>query len=283
VTAPRETTTPPYLGARRPPPPKPRRWLVVATAVWIAVLVGAIFVANADFEVTDREQTTVAAARPYVDDAVARVATAASQDGQAVVAISGFERSGSCDVTVFRSGQRYGRAVTVIVPPGTESALLERIAARLPAGYQTIVRTGSAPRLIADAGFYVLLTGSVSRPGEVRLYADTGDCRPPGDVSTTDLAGSGEGDRAAVQDVLTQLDVTGVSWTESAVACPDGGTTRTVTATAGRFTGALDARLHAPDPTVAGPRLYAYRSGDTGVSVRAHDESLLVSATTPCH
>jgi len=41
-------------------------------------------------------------------------------------------------------------------------------------------------------------------------------------------------------------------------------------------------RKRAEAATVAGPRLYAYRSGDTGVSVRAHDESLLVSATTPC-
>jgi len=53
-------------------------------------------------------------------------------------------------------------------------------------------------------------------------------------------------------------------------------------ATADRFTGALDARLHAPAPTVAGPRLYAYRTGDTGVAVRAHDDSLIVTATTPC-
>jgi len=82
--------------------------------------------------------------------------------------------------------------------------------------------------------------------------------------------------------VLTQLGVTGAQWTASAVACPDGGTTRTVTATADRFTGALDARLHAPSPTVAGPRLYAYRTGDTGVAVRAHDDSLIVTATTPC-
>jgi hypothetical protein len=280
VTAPRETTTAPALGARRPPPPKVRRWLVVATAVWIAVLVGAIVVANADFEVTDREQTTVAEARPYVDTAIARVAAAATHDGQAVVAISGFERSGPCDVTVFRGGQRYGRAITVIVPPGTESALLERIRDRLPADYQTIVRTGTAPRLVADAGFYVLLTGSVIRPGEVRLFADTGDCRVPGDVSTTDATG---GDRAAVQEVLTQLGVPDAEFTESAVTCPEGGTTRTVTGTAtDRHTGALDARLHAASPLVAGPRLYAYRTGDTGVAVRAHDASLLVTATTPC-
>ena len=55
---------------------------------------------------------------PYVDDAVARVATAAIADGQAVVAISGFERVGECDVIVFRGGERYRRAVTALVAAG---------------------------------------------------------------------------------------------------------------------------------------------------------------------
>jgi hypothetical protein len=73
--------------------------------------------------------------------------------------------------------------------------------------------------------------------------------------------------------------------TQAAVPCPSGGMVRTVSAVAPAFTGALDARLDglpSAQPVVAAPKVYAYRSGATGVAVRARDDALLVSATTAC-
>src|SRR5262245_13500758 len=83
-------------------------------------------------QATDREQTTVAQALPTVDRAAATVASASTVDGQAVVAVSDLTSVGPCKVTAFRSGARYQRVVTVLVQPGTEEALIRRVAARLP-------------------------------------------------------------------------------------------------------------------------------------------------------
>lgn len=266
-----------------PEPTRPRRWLVVITVVWLLVLGVAGFIAARKGDPTARDLTTVAAARPYVDEAVARVADAATADGQAVVAVSAFERVGECDVSVVRSGDRYRRALTAIVAPGTEAAFLARVASRLPAAYGTTVRTGVAPRLVADAGYWVTLTGAAVSPGEVRFNADTGDCRPAGDVSTVDTAGGV--DRTSVLAALQRLGLTATDWTEAAVPCPAGGSLRTVTAVAPAFAGALDARLRdLPDatPVVTAPKLYAYRGAGTGVALRVRDDAVIVSATAAC-
>src|SRR5262245_12522739 len=117
--------------------PKPARpWIVAVVVAWTALLAGGIVWAVRRGEPTAREQTTVAQARPVVDRAAAQLATAAGSDGLAVVAISGFERAGTCSVTVVRSGVRYHRVVTAVVQPGTELELLRRVAARLPASYR---------------------------------------------------------------------------------------------------------------------------------------------------
>jgi hypothetical protein len=258
--------------------------MVILTAAWIVVLVVAGFLAARKGDPTTRDQTTVAQARPHVDEVVGRVAEATLADGQAVVAVSGFEKVGDCDVSVFRGGERYRRGLTAVVTPGTESAFLERIGAALPSGYQVSVRTGEAPRLVADTGLWVTLSGTMVNPGEVRFYADTGDCRVPGDgLSTVDppfAAGLGP-----ISSTMDRLGMTANDITQAAVPCPSGGMVRTVSAVAPAFTGALDARLDglpSAQPVVAAPKVYAYRSGATGVAVRARDDALLVSATTAC-
>jgi hypothetical protein len=95
VTAPVLGETPPSM---RPAAGRPRRWVVAITVVWLVILVVAGFFAARRGDPTARDLTTVAAARPYVDEAVARVAVAATADGQAVVAVTPFERVGECDV-----------------------------------------------------------------------------------------------------------------------------------------------------------------------------------------
>lgn len=280
MTAPVIGETPP---STRPAANKPRRWVVIITVVWLVVLAVAGFFGASRGDPSARDLTTVADARPYVDEAAARVAVAATADGQAVVAVTAFERVGECDVSVFRGGEYYRRGVTAIVTPGTESAFLERVASRLPPSYQATVRTGAAPRLAADAGYWVILTGTLVSPGEVRFYANTGECRVPGEVSTVDAPGAV--DRAPATNALQRLGLTATDWTDSAVPCPGGGTLRTATAVAPAFAGALDVRLRdLPDavPVVAAPKLYAYRAGATGVSVRSRDDSVIVTATTGC-
>ena len=286
------TTTEPQAGyppeAGAPPPVghagfgRPRRWIVVLTVAWVVVLAAGIGWAVARGEPTAREQTTVAEAQPVVERAVAEIASAASADGQAVVAISGLQRVGDCAVTIVRSGERYQRVVTAVVPPGTEAALLDRVAARLPAAYGATVRKGSLPRLAADAGFWVGISGSTLAPGVVRFIADTGDCRPAGDLTP---AAADEGDRSAAAAVLARLGVPAAQWSTHRAACAAGGSVTTVEVVGadGALPGPLDAVLRDIGSSVAAtPELYAYRAGTTGVVVRTEADRIIVTATTPC-
>lgn len=231
---------------------------------------------------TDREQTTVTAARPVVDEAIARVAAAATTNGGGVVAVAGFERIGTCDVSVFREGARYRRVLVAVVPPGSEADLLVRVADALPASYRAVVSRGDSPRLTADAGFWVLLTGRVVAPGEVSFVADTGDCRPAGDPDTADPVPSVPA--AAITQVLSRLGLGTGTRTTASVACVDGGSFGTVEVRADPYGGNLVDALADLDVTVVvrSPRLYAFRSGDTQVAIRAHDNATVVTATTGC-
>jgi hypothetical protein len=254
---------------------------VVIGVVWgVVLMVGAGF-ALARAGPTAREQTTVAQARPVVDQATAQIATAASSDGLAVVAVSGFDRVGGCDVTVLRSGERYQRVVNAFVAPGTERALLERVAERLPAAYGASVSHGTVPRLQADAGFWVLLTGAPVKPGQVRFVADTGDCRPTGDLGHSSEAAA---DRSTVEQTMASLGVPAQQWQSYRIACPSGGSLSTVEATgadSGRV--AFDAALRGTGhPVLAEPDAYAYVVGTTGIAVRAAGGQIVVSATVPC-
>jgi hypothetical protein len=242
---------------------------------------------------TAREQTTVAQALPVVDQAVVRIASAATADGQAVAAISGFERVGECSVTVLRSGERYQREVTVVVTPGTEAALIERVGARLPAEYQVKVTTvGTVTRMVADAGRWVRLTGSVGEKGQVRFVADTGACRPLGDLAAavnqeTAAAASVDADanRAEAVTALTRLRMTAEKWHTYQAPCPRGGAMSTVEAiaTAGVEPGALGEVLTGlGTAVVVSPDVYAYASGPSQVAVRHDADHLVVTATTAC-
>jgi hypothetical protein len=260
---------------------------VFLTLGWVAVLAGSALFAVRHPNPTARDQTTVEQARPTVDEAVARIAAAAAADGRAAVALSSFEHVGCSQafphVTVFRAGERYRRGVTVVVPPGGESDLLTRVADRLPPSYRTVVRTGEAPLLIADAGFWVLITAAKDDSGEVRFYADTGDCREAGRVDTSDPAVVV--DEEPIREVLERLNLTVADRRTAAVSCPGGGTIGTVEVHAGAYPGALDAALGDLGGTtavVAAPRLYAFRDGSTQVAVRAHADKVIITATGGC-
>ena len=212
----------PYLPPPPPPPSAPgrRRLLIGLSAGWaLVLLVGGVWYALHG-RPTIREQTTIAQAQATVDRAITQVVQAARP--AAVPAITGYEQVESCDITPVRAGARYDRKAWLATAPGTEPALLDRIAHALPAGYHTTVVKPSAPKppqLVADAGDYVALTGTVDRPGLVMVSAATG-CRPVGGRPAADSTASpAPADRAPVDRALAAFGVTPVRWSTHRLPC----------------------------------------------------------------
>jgi hypothetical protein len=264
---------------------RPRTWLAIVAGVWALILIGGIGWAELHGGPTDREQTTVAAAQPYADTAAVRLATAVESDGQAVALVSGFDKAADCRVSLARSGQRYQRVVTALVTPGTESALLDRVAARLPAEYKTTVNQKPAPTLVADAGYFVRVTGTRAGDGLVRFVVDTGSCRAVGDLS---VPAEPTGDRAAVTPVFGRLGLPAVQWHAFTVPCAGtSGQLSTVegfgpdnqVSSAANLPSTLEG-LGTPVVSTAG--LDAYRSGPAAVGVRVENNHVVVTATEGC-
>lgn len=265
-------------------PASGRRWLLVATLVWAAGVLGVAIWGADHGKPTAREQTTIAQALPVVDTAIADAVTAAGA-ADTVPAITGYTRlDTACRVTGARSGSRYERAALIYTAPGTEPAVLDRIAAALPAGYRARVRhTGPVHTLTADAGEFVAVRGTVSAPGVVRIAADTG-CRPQDRPVAEGEPASATANRAPVEAVFATLGATPGDWRVHRLSCRGGGTLWTVEATGGPNSspGALTAVLRQAPAVVARSDLYAYRSGPVGVAVRTVDGALDVTATTGC-
>jgi hypothetical protein len=268
---------------RPPAEPKPRMrgWMVAALVAWLVVLAAAAGWALWRGAPTAREQTTMVDAAPVMTRVQAELAAAASADGLAVVALSQVERS-ACDVSVARRGVRFQAPVLAFVPPGTEQALLQRIADRLPPSYEAHLRAGTVPRLVADAGLWVAVAGSVVAPGQVRLVADTGACRVLADYVAPDVA---DGDRVPVQAALARLGMAATTWTVTQAACAGTGTVQTVEAVAPiqGEPGPLDevlAGLSGPGKVVATDALVAYQRDEAGVAIRLVNDRVVVTSTT---
>jgi len=283
-------------------PPKPRqRWIAVLAVVWGLVLAGGAAWAVGHGRPTAREQTTTAQARPTVDQAIAVLASAAAGDDQSVLSISGYEPMGDCRVTTFRRGARFERSLTVLVPEGQEQALLDRVGAALPATYRARVYEGGAPRLVADPGNYVKVTGRPQSPGEVRFVADTG-CRPDApaaaasdqpDGTNGDTSGAGGVAAERAQALLAVLGLRAGAQTHvHRVTCTGGGSVTTVEALApvagpGR---PLDEALReviqrdAADASVVLSRadLVYFRAAGLSVVVHTFAGEVVVTSTTAC-
>lgn len=279
------TATPPPVSADRPAPRREisRRWWLVVGVAWLVVVAVAGVWGLAHPEPTDREQTTVAGAKPFVDEAIARVASAATAGNAAVVAVSGFDRVGSCDVSVVRGGERYRRSLVAVLAPGSELETLDRVAASLPAHYRPTVRRGDRPRLSADAGYFVFLTGTVTAPGEITFIADTGDCRPLGDPVAGDTMPASPDWAAAT---LARLGLRADTATEAQVSCVDGGVLGTSQVRAGAYSGDLEAELaDLPGITLvvtAQPSAFAFLTDEGQVAVRVLPNETIVTVTTLC-
>lgn len=278
------TTTPPVPtpASARPQPVRLRRWVVVVTSVWALLLAGGIVWSVNNGAPTAREQTTITEAGPVASRALAELARASTVDRLAVVALQAGEFS-ECEVSLARDGLRLQVPMLAFVSAGTEEALLQRIAERLPASYQAKVRTGSNPRLTADAGLWVAVNGTVIAPGQVRLVVDTGDCRPPGPEPAT-FPMETDVERATAQAVLDALSVPPQEWHGGRIGCADGGAVETVSVTTAEAVavGPLDRALlpvAGSSAVVASADLVAYYSGNTGVAVRVDGTRLIVSST----
>ncbi|GIJ48634.1 hypothetical protein Val02_55200 [Virgisporangium aliadipatigenens] len=263
--------------------PSRRVWLGSAVAVWaVLLLVLAVWSAQHG-RPTVREQTTIVQALPVVDRAIAAVVTAASGD-EVVVSVTGFGRTRARCAAGNRDGESYSRVAMLYTRPGTEGALVERIAKALPGSYDVGVRhAGDLHSLHGDAGFYVKLAGTTVGAGELRFSADTG-CRVPGG----DVPGDPAVDdapaalRTAAEAAVGRVGAVPAERKAFHLKCPDGGTAWTVEVSGGGATVLDGARPDAATEVIGREKVAAYRDGGTGVALRLRDDRVVATAGTGC-
>jgi hypothetical protein len=278
------------------------RLIVLGVAAWVAVIGALAYHSLRNDPPTAREQTTIADAMPTVDEALARIAQAVASDPVVAVLHPYHKINSDCQITTFRDGARYERVLMVYTRDGAEAVALDRLSASLPKEYRAIVRKKNTTHTFeADAGNFVALRGGVEAPGRLRFAADTG-CRPHPDPLREKTAP--DADRAAVRAVLDALRLSGANWRTTALTCPanwpgrgrdassepagsGGGLLWTVEAVATGSAPPVLSRLG--DTAASGAILvqaredvYAYRTGSTGVVVRATGSTVTVSATSGC-
>lgn len=151
-----------------------RWWIGGLVAAWAAGLLAvAIWSAHND-PATVRGQTDLAAGRAALDRAVATVTAVAGPE--VVTEVRPYEESSGCRISMSRRGVEVDQTVVLSVPAGQEAALLDRLVADLPAGWEAIYNE-QRDRFRADAGDFVTVRGEVAEPGQVEVTAGTG-CRP---------------------------------------------------------------------------------------------------------
>ncbi|MGC4787078.1 hypothetical protein ACLQ22_04425 [Micromonospora sp. DT178] len=258
------------------------RWLLAATVAWAVLLAALTWTSVRNDPPTVREQRTLTEAGPLVDRAVGALVAAAGDT--AVLTPPEVDRG--CRVTPFADGATLTRGVDVFVPSGLERSLLERVADRLPEGWRAGVRVTAedGPRLRADAGEFVTVSGGVAADGLVRLTADTG-CRPVGDGYTAPAVGADGAEAEALAAALRALGGPPGSAAEVVVApCPTGGTARTarVAAIPAPPSPADALASVARVPMLDTAQAYAYRRGAAMVVADLSGDQVVVSVNTGC-
>jgi hypothetical protein len=282
-------------GYQHPPPPavaeRPRRrwWLTAIVAAWALVLAGFAAWSVRHDPPTVPEQRDVARALPVLQRATGALFVAADTPDR-VVSLGPVEFHRDCSLTPVRDGVEAARDVTVRVPAGQGPGALEAIARAMPKEYDAAVRSNPARTryvLRADAGEFVGVDAAIDADATVfTLRASTG-CRPlaPG-VDLDPEPPAAVETPAAFGAAIGALGASGAGATSSEVACPGGGTARTVTAEGLKAPADLGRALRA----VAGgaavvqaePHVWAYRDGTVSVVVGDGDGTAWVTATTGC-
>ncbi|GAA0709799.1 hypothetical protein Drose_02905 [Dactylosporangium roseum] len=261
---------------------KRRHWIVAGVAAWALVVGVLAYYSYRNDHPTSREQTTIADALPTMDTALGRV-HAALDPATTVSVLGGYTRTErSCRVTSAREGTRFERVLIVYTKKDQEPAVLDRVKSALPAGYgASVTHTASSHVLNADAGGFVAMRGGVTAPGTVRFTVDSG-CRVQDKAVTEAIPPSESANRAPVQAVLDTLGQSAESWSTHRLTCQSGGTLWTVEATAPGD--AAKARTTVPPAAVVldDPKVFAYRAGAAGVSIRTGDGELVITSTAGC-
>ncbi|MEU4779530.1 hypothetical protein [Micromonospora sp. NPDC023633] len=258
------------------------RWLLAATVAWAVLLAALTWVSVRDDPPTVREQRSLTEAGPVVDRAAGALVVAAGDT--AVLTPPEIERG--CRVTPFADGATLTRGVDVFVPVGLERSLLQRVADRLPESWRAGVRVTSedGPRLRADAGEFVTVSGEVEADGLVRLTVDTG-CRPVGDGYAAPAVGADDEETQALAAALRALGGPPGSTPELVVApCPTRGTARTARS-AGVPAPPSPADALAPVarlPMLNTAQAYAYRHGAAMVVADLSGDQVVVTVNTGC-
>ncbi|WP_353505529.1 hypothetical protein [Verrucosispora sp. ts21] len=258
--------------------------MVALTVVWGVLLAGLTWHSARNDPPTVREQRTMAQAMPRVEAAIGELVAAASGT---VYALAPAEFEQGCRVTPFADGAILRRHVELAVPAGEERAVLERVAEGLPSTWRAGVRlTSDGPRLRADAGEFVTVSGRTVADGRVRLSVETG-CRPADAVLASLLPEYPRGpESAALSAALSALGVQAGGPDElMQVACPSGGVARTRradVAAAAQSPQAALAPLAGGTPVVATDQLYAYRHDGVAVLVELYEDRTVLAATTGC-
>ncbi|MFC7547278.1 hypothetical protein [Plantactinospora sp. GCM10030261] len=268
-----------------------RRWLPVVLLLWFALLAGVGYLSARQDPPSVREQRSVGEAEPRVDRAAGALIAAA---GPGVLAELGEARvDRGCRLSAVWDGAILTRTVTVRTGPDDDAArVLDLIADGLPAEYRAGTRpggNGDGPRLRADAGEFVSVTGAVTAPGLIELTIATG-CRPAEPPATGEELTIGAPVDGEPARILTALGLPAPEpdrQSRTVAPCPGTGATYTARATApGTPTAGLAAAL---GPLATGgsvvvdtPELYGYRSDRYGVTARVVDGETRVTVTSGC-
>jgi hypothetical protein len=233
-------------------------------------------------------QPKVTADVPYLDRAIVAAVTGAGD--AAAVAISGLVQAIACRLDPITPGGQFTRTADMYTDPGSEDALISRIASRLPTDYHAhrpTVPAGQIAPLLADVGHSVQL--AVHRIGEGWVVAsartactsDTG-AQPPID-SPNDAT-------ATVTALLSTLGTRVAGTRRQILACPTGGSLVTLAEISeptvtdhlrDRLAGHIPANAHVYAATV---NRVAYHDGPDSLVIAASDDAtqITIRHTTSC-
>jgi len=262
------------------------RWVAVAITAVLGVAVGAT--AFVVWQHVRPRLATLAAAKPALDRAIATVVTAAGSD--AAVSVTGLVPTTSCERAFLAKGSRFTRTANLYTDPGGENAVIDQVAAALPASDHPV---RGAPSPSGISGLTAVLGDGISlqviaiADGWLAATAET-DCR----TGQVDPAPAGP-EPASLVDPVTQLlaalGTRPAGFHTESVTCPGGRITTLDSASAPTSTGNLAGRLARVIP--AGARRFqstsnrlAWRQGAVSTIVAASDDGseIDVQRTTAC-
>jgi hypothetical protein len=256
---------------------------------WLLVLAGLAVWSVRHDPPTVPEQRDIATALPVLQRATGAMLAAAQGPGRAV-ALGELHLARGCRITPVRHGIEGTRSVTVYVQADQARAMLDAIAAGLPAAYKPrVAQSGNGSRLglQADAGGYVAIDADTLADAQTfTLEASTG-CRP---IAATDRDSADPAPVApppAFPGALRAVGATIPSKLDTlTVVCPGGGRASTYAAdnlkAPADLGGALQTVVTGTTVVRADPHGWAYRTGEDSVVVTEDGGRLRVSATTAC-